>query len=144
MPARASRGNGWVFPRSSSRFPLGSRLITRPGEFDLAQRLDEDLLRLSHQRTDVAELVLGHYSSGRNLMFAGRFVSSRSHLEEALALYNPIAHHSLAHQVGLPPTWHQRRIWESSFSVSAIRTKHSHGATQPSLRLAARRAVMSR
>ena len=73
------------------------------GELDLAQRLDEDLLRLSRQRNDSAGLVLGHLSSGRNLMFAGRFASSRSHLEEALALYDPISHRSLVHQVGIHP-----------------------------------------
>jgi class 3 adenylate cyclase/predicted ATPase len=73
------------------------------GELDLAQRLDEDLLRLSGQRNDSAGLVLGHYSSGRTLMFAGRFASSRSHLEEALALYDPISHRSLVHQVGFHP-----------------------------------------
>ena len=36
-------------------------------------------------------------------MFAGRFASSRSHLEEALALYDPISHRSLVHQTGIPP-----------------------------------------
>jgi class 3 adenylate cyclase/predicted ATPase len=73
------------------------------GELDLAQRLDEDLLRLSGQRDDSAGLVLGHHSSGRNLMFAGRFASSRSHLEEALALYDPTSHSALVHQVGFHP-----------------------------------------
>jgi predicted ATPase len=73
------------------------------GELDLAQRLDEDLLRLSSQRDDSAGLVLGHHSSGRNLMFAGRFASSRSHLEEALALYDPTSHRALVHQVGFHP-----------------------------------------
>jgi len=73
------------------------------GETDLARRLGEDLLRLSRQRNDSAGLVLGHLSSGRNLMFAGRFVSSRSHLEELLALYDPISQRSLVHQAGIHP-----------------------------------------
>ena len=73
------------------------------GELDLAQGLAEDLLRLSRQRNDVAGLVLGHYSSGRNLMFVGGFALSRSHLEEALLLYNPISHGALAHHTGLYP-----------------------------------------
>jgi class 3 adenylate cyclase/predicted ATPase len=73
------------------------------GELDLAQRLDEDLLRLSGQRNDSAGLVLGHYASGRTLMFTGRFASSRSHLEEALALYDPIPHHALVLQTGFQP-----------------------------------------
>jgi hypothetical protein len=105
------------------------------GEFDLAQRLAEDLLRLSRQRNDSAGLVLGHFSSGRNLMFAGRLASSRSHLEEVLALFDPVFHGALVHQAGFHPRWYHRRIWGSSFSVSAIQTKHWHGATQPSLRL---------
>jgi len=70
------------------------------GELDLALRLDEDLLRLSRQRDDSAGLILGHISPGRNLMFAGRFAPSRSHLEEVFALYDPNSHRSLVHHVG--------------------------------------------
>jgi class 3 adenylate cyclase/predicted ATPase/energy-coupling factor transporter ATP-binding protein EcfA2 len=73
------------------------------GEFDLARRLDEDLLRLSRQRSDSAGLVLGHRSSGRGQMLVGRFASSRSHFEEVLALYDPVAHRSLVHQTGSHP-----------------------------------------
>jgi class 3 adenylate cyclase/predicted ATPase len=73
------------------------------GEFDLAQHLDADLLRVSRQRNDIPGLVLGHASSGRTLMFAGRFALSKSHLEEALALYDPVAHASLGGQTGSHP-----------------------------------------
>ena len=91
-------------PSEFLRIPHGqSRYHAYRGELDLAQRLDRDLLRLSHQREDSAGLVLGHISSGRNLMHAGRFASSRSHLEEALALYDPICHRSLAEQTGTHP-----------------------------------------
>jgi predicted ATPase len=73
------------------------------GELDLAQRLDEDLLRLSQQRNDSTGLVLGHLSTGRNLLYAGKFVASRSHLDAGLALYDPISHSSLVHQAGIHP-----------------------------------------
>jgi predicted ATPase len=73
------------------------------GELDLAMRLDEDLLRLSSQRNDTAGLFLGYVSSGRTLMFVGSLAPSRSHLEEGLALYNPISHRSLVHQIGISP-----------------------------------------
>jgi predicted ATPase len=73
------------------------------GELDLAQRSAEDLLRLSGERNDSGGLVLGHLSSGINLILRGRFASSRSHLEEALALYDPISHSSLVHQAGIHP-----------------------------------------
>jgi len=65
--------------------------------------LDVDLLHLSRQRNDSAGLVLGHDAYGRNLMFAGKFAPSRSHLEEALTLYDPISHRSLVRQAGFHP-----------------------------------------
>jgi predicted ATPase len=58
---------------------------------------------LSGQRNDSGGLVLGHLSSGINLMLSGRFPPSRSHLEEALTLYDPIYHSSLVHQAGIHP-----------------------------------------
>jgi class 3 adenylate cyclase/predicted ATPase len=73
------------------------------GRFDLALRMDKDLLRLSRQRNDPARLVLAHYSSGRTLMFAGRLSSSQSHLEQALALYDKVSHSSLVDQAGVDP-----------------------------------------
>jgi predicted ATPase len=73
-----------------------SRFHMYRGETDLALRLDEELLSLGRQRNDSAGLVRGHLSFGRNLFCAGRFASSRSHLEKVLALYDPISHHLLS------------------------------------------------
>jgi class 3 adenylate cyclase/predicted ATPase len=73
------------------------------GEFDLAQRLGEELLRLSRQRNDAGGLVLGHFSSGLNLMFTGRFASSRLQLREVLARYDPISHRSVLQQAAVHP-----------------------------------------
>jgi class 3 adenylate cyclase/predicted ATPase len=73
------------------------------GEFDLALRIEEDLLRLSRQRGDPARLVLAHYSSGRTLMFTGRLSSSQTHLQQALALYDTVSHSSLVDQAGVDP-----------------------------------------
>jgi predicted ATPase len=84
--------------------PCGqSRYHAHRGELDQAQSLAEDLLHLSHRRNDSAGVVMGHYSSGRNLMFAGSFAASRSHLEAVLALYDPNSHHSLLRQTGVHP-----------------------------------------
>jgi class 3 adenylate cyclase/predicted ATPase len=97
----------WEQLGSSSEFlhvPYGqSRHHMYRGEFDRAQRLDEDLLRLSRQRGDSAGLVLGHDCYGRDLMLVGRFGSSRCHLDQVLALYDPISHRSLLHQTGSHP-----------------------------------------
>ena len=105
------------------------------GEFDLALRFDEDLLRLSRQRNDTAGLVLGHVSSGRALFFVGRFASSRSHLEEALALYDPISHRSLVHQSESPPTSVRTGFLGIVLFCLGFPTRHWHGAMRQSLRL---------
>jgi predicted ATPase len=92
------------FPAEFLSVPYAqSRYHTFRGELGLALRLDEDLLRLSHQRNDTAGLVLGHLSSGRTLMLTGRFASSRSHLEEVRALYGTVARGTLMHQIGSDP-----------------------------------------
>jgi predicted ATPase len=91
-------------PSEFLRIPYGQSLYHAVrGELDVAQRLDEDLLRRSYQSKDSAGLVLGRASSGRNLMFAGQFTASRPHLEEVLALYDPISHRALVRQAGFHP-----------------------------------------
>jgi len=91
-------------PPEFLQIPFGqSRYNAHRGELDLAQRLDEDLLRLSRRRKDSDGLVLGHDSSGRNLFFCGRFRLSESHLAEVLKIYDPVAHGSLVHQAGFHP-----------------------------------------
>jgi DNA-binding winged helix-turn-helix (wHTH) protein/predicted ATPase/class 3 adenylate cyclase len=84
--------------------PCGqSRYHAHRGELDRAQSLAEDLLHLSRRRNDSAGLVMGHYSSGRNLMWIGSFASSRWHLETVLAIYDPNSHHALLRQTGVHP-----------------------------------------
>jgi class 3 adenylate cyclase/predicted ATPase len=90
-------------PSEFLQVPFGqSRYYLYRGEFDLAQGLAEDLLHMSLQH-DPGKLILGHFSSGRNLMFAGRLSSARSHLEEVLALYDPVSQPLLVHQAGTHP-----------------------------------------
>jgi predicted ATPase len=93
------------------RVPYGQSLYHAfRGELNLALRLDNDLLRLSGQRNDFAGLVLGYLSSGRNLMLAGKFARSRSHLEAGLALYDPVSHHSLVYRTGIHPHVNSKAI----------------------------------
>jgi class 3 adenylate cyclase/predicted ATPase len=97
----------WEELGSPSEFlhvPYGhSRYRIYRGDIDFALHLDEDLLNLSRQRNDSAGLVLGHHRFGRDLIVAGRFASSRSHLEAVLELYDPIRHRSLVDQAGPHP-----------------------------------------
>jgi predicted ATPase/class 3 adenylate cyclase len=91
-------------PSEFLNVPYGqSRYHMFRGEFDLAQKLAEELLHLSKQRGDSGGLILGHFSSGRNLMLAGRFALSRSHLAEVLTLYDPVSHGSLIQQIASHP-----------------------------------------
>jgi predicted ATPase len=91
-------------PAEFFQVPYGqSRYHAVRGELDLARRLDEELLDLSRRRDDSAGLVLGHMSSGRTLMYAGKFALSRSHLEAALAHHDPIIHCLLVRQIGNYP-----------------------------------------
>ena len=91
-------------PSEFLQIPYGqSEYHINRGELDLAQRLAEDLLRLSHQRSDIPGLVLGHYASGLNLLSAGLFLRSRVHMEAGLAFYDPSAHQFLVHQAGVHP-----------------------------------------
>ena len=62
------------------------------GEFDLALYLAQYVLHLSRQRNEMTGLIAALHNIGQTLMFTGRFASSRSHIEEALALYDPISH----------------------------------------------------
>jgi len=90
------------FPPEYYQVPYGQSIYhTFRGEVALAQRLDEDLLRLSRERKDSGGLVLGHTGSGRTLLFAGKFALSRAQLEEVLALYDPAAHHTLVQQAAV-------------------------------------------
>ena len=73
------------------------------GEFDLAHLLGEELLRLSRQRNDSVGLFLGHQSLGRTLMCTGRLASSRTHLEEALALWDLNSDQSFVRRAGVYP-----------------------------------------
>ena len=96
-------------PSEFLNIPYGQSLYhaTR-GELDRARSLAEDLLRLSRRRNNSAGLVLAHYSVGVSRMLAGRFASSRSHLEKVLARYDPISQRSLAHRAGIHPHVHAR------------------------------------
>ena len=84
--------------------PYGqSRYHAARGDLNLARRVEQNLLRLSRERKDSAGLVLGHLSSGRTSWYVGKLSLSRSHLEEVLALYDPISNRSIVDQTTIYP-----------------------------------------
>jgi class 3 adenylate cyclase/predicted ATPase len=94
----------WEELGSPSQFlhvPYGeSRYHALQGQLDIARQIDEDLLRLSLEREYPIGLILGHDCSGRDLLAAGKFAAARYHIQQVLALYDPIAHRALVHQTG--------------------------------------------
>jgi class 3 adenylate cyclase/predicted ATPase len=70
------------------------------GEHQTARELGEQLLNLAQRVQNPALLVEAHGALGYTLYCLGEFVSSREHLEQSLALYNPQQHHSLAFLYG--------------------------------------------
>jgi class 3 adenylate cyclase len=123
-------------PSEFLQIPYGqSRYHAHRGELDLALRLDEDLMRLSRQRNDAAGLILGHLSAGVNLMFAGMFAASRSHLERRLR-YMMIRSRTArwSNKPEFILTYFHRRIWGTPCSVSAFQTRRWRRAPQTSLR----------
>jgi hypothetical protein len=124
------------YPAEFLRVPFGQSVYhAYRGELDVALYLDEDLLRISRQRNDTAGLLLGYAISGHNLLFAGKFASSRSHLEEALALYDPISHSSLDHQTGANPKVQSLAFLGTSLFCLGFLDRLWRGAAQQSLRL---------
>jgi class 3 adenylate cyclase/predicted ATPase len=72
-------------------------------ELQTAYELGEQLLRLAEQTQDPALLLEAHHTLGAPLQVLGEFTAARKHLEQAITLYNPNQHHSLAFQYGLDP-----------------------------------------
>jgi predicted ATPase len=86
-------------PSEFLHVPYGqSRYHAARGELDLAQQAEEDLLRLSGERNETAGLILGHLSRGRTSWYTGNFSLAKSHLEEVLAIYDPISGRSIVDQ----------------------------------------------
>ena len=118
-------------PSEFLRIPFGqSSYHAFRGELDLAQRLEEDLLRLSSERSDppgsfwvtTPPLELSCLSAG--LPHRGRIW--RLYLR--FTIRSPTAR--LFNRPDSTLRWCQRHCWESSFSVSAFRTRHWHAATR--------------
>ena len=66
------------------------------GEFAVSHAIAQDLLRLGEQRNDTVSLLIGHRIVGASAFYLGRFIPARAHLEQAIALYDPDRHRSLA------------------------------------------------
>jgi class 3 adenylate cyclase/predicted ATPase len=90
------------YPLNFFHVPFGrSRYLVHRGELGQAKRLDQELLRRSRPRNDTVGVVLSNFSAGRTAMFMGEFDSARTHLQNAITLYDPVDHDFLIRMAGL-------------------------------------------
>jgi hypothetical protein len=81
---------------------LLARDTGREAEVEAVERLHDRKAGEPGEHLAGSSPARGH-AVGRALMFAGRLAPSRHHLEEMLALYDPISHHSLVQQAAVDP-----------------------------------------
>ena len=84
--------------RAPQLFPVlvgqWSILVNR-GEHGRAREVSEELLRLAQRQQDLAAVVTGHRAVGTSLFNLGELHPARMHLQQALALHDPVHHRSL-------------------------------------------------
>jgi len=73
------------------------------GKLSTAHELGERLLSLAQSVQDPAFLLEAHFAVGQTLMFQGELVAALEHLEQGIALYDPVRHHSHAFLYGQDP-----------------------------------------
>jgi class 3 adenylate cyclase/predicted ATPase len=101
------------------------------GDLQTATPLGEQLLRLAQAQPDPALRLLAHYQLGNALSWRGEPAVARTHLTQALALYDPQAHRALAVRYGtdLGVVSHSvlaRALWPLGFPDQAL--QHSQAA----------------
>src|SRR5262249_43009560 len=73
------------------------------GKIQTAHELGQRLLSLAQNVQDSAFLLEAHFALGQALVFRGEFVAAREHLEQGIALYDPVRHYSHAFLYGQDP-----------------------------------------
>src|SRR4029453_8850443 len=68
-----------------------------------AHEVAEQLLDMARRGDDPAHLIQAHRAMGHTLLWLGEFVSAQVHFEQAIALYDPQRHRSLAFTSGQEP-----------------------------------------
>ena len=67
---------------------------------DVVCDLAAQVLALAEKQSATVPLMIGHRLMGQSLVFSGDIAEGRAHLDQAIALYNPVEHRSLAARFG--------------------------------------------
>jgi class 3 adenylate cyclase/predicted ATPase len=76
----------------------GVNLVAFNGE--VVRELAAQFLMLAEQQGTTVPLMIGHRLMGSSLLLTGDIVQGRAHYDRAIALYDPIEHHSVTTQLG--------------------------------------------
>jgi class 3 adenylate cyclase/predicted ATPase len=95
-------------------------------DLQAAYELAQQLLNLAERAGDSGHLIQGHRTMGHTLFWRGEFASARAHLEQAIALYDPQQHSSLAftygEQAGLPSrAFAAHALWYLGYPDQALK-----------------------
>jgi predicted ATPase len=98
-------------------------------EFEIARELGEQLLALAQRMQDPALRVEAHRALGETLLRLGELAQARTHLEHAIALYNPQHYHSHAFLYGQDPgvtsfSFAARVLWLLGYPDQACKRNH--------------------
>jgi predicted ATPase len=72
-------------------------------QLQTARQLSEQLLILAQRAQDTTLLLEAHRALGTSLFYLGELAPARTHLEQAMTLYDPQQHRSLAFHAGQDP-----------------------------------------
>jgi predicted ATPase len=99
-------------------------------ELQTARELLPQLLSLAQRGQDSALLLAAHRSLGQNLTFLGELLPARTHLEQGMALYDPLQHRALALRYGqdlkvVCQSWAALVLWLLGYPDQALQTGHA-------------------
>jgi predicted ATPase len=70
------------------------------GNIEACRDVATRFLALAEKQHASAPLVIGHHHMGSSLIYGGEIAGGKAHLDQAIALYDPVEHRSLVAQIG--------------------------------------------
>lgn len=101
------------------------------GQLRTGQQLGKQLLDLAQSQSEPALLLLAHYQLGMVLLLRGELASAHTHHSQALTIYNPQEHRTLALRYGIDlgvgsHTYLAWELWQLGYPDQAL--QHSQKA----------------
>ena len=96
-------------------------------QLQTAWEIGQQLLQLAQTAQDSALLIMAHLGLGGTLLWQGEFSAAREHLEQGVALYDPLQHHELAFTYGYDPgmaclSYASLALWILGYPDQALRS----------------------